>query len=150
MATPQFAPTEEMIPFERLKRPDPILLFDEIVLYEDELADNGIAILSVKVRVHPERLFVLSRFYLRLDGVLVRVRDTRVFVEFATGEVLREYQAREETYANVRNVSFPLSFFFSLLSAGCGGRGWGSCVGGADALRGGRKCMGARRRRCRG
>jgi hypothetical protein len=77
------------------------------VLYEDELADNGIAILSVKIRVHPERLFVLSRFYLRLDGVLVRVRDTRVFVEFATGEVLREYQAREETYANVRNVSFP-------------------------------------------
>lgn len=98
-----------MIPFERLKRPDPILLFDEIVLYEDELADNGIAILSVKIRVHPERLFVLSRFYLRLDGVLVRVRDTRVFVEFATGEVLREYQAREETYANVRNVSFSLS-----------------------------------------
>ncbi|KAH0614685.1 uncharacterized protein H6S33_000321 [Morchella sextelata] len=108
-ATPQFTPTEETIPFDRLKRPDPILLFDEIVLYEDELADNGIAILSVKIRVHPERLFVLSRFYLRLDGVLVRVRDTRVFVEFATGEVLREYQAREETYANVRNKMYGRS-----------------------------------------
>ncbi len=32
-----------------LKRPDPILFYDEIVLYEDELADNGIAQLSVKV-----------------------------------------------------------------------------------------------------
>jgi type 2A phosphatase activator TIP41 len=72
------------------------------MLYEDELADNGIALLSVKVRVMPARLLVLSRFFLRLDGVVFRIRDTRVYVEFQTGEVIREYTAREEKYETVR------------------------------------------------
>ncbi|TGZ82176.1 TIP41-domain-containing protein [Ascodesmis nigricans] len=90
------------IPFDKLRRPDPILLFDEVMLYEDELADNGIAMLSVKVRVMEERLLVLMRFFLRLDDVVVRIRDTRVYVEFATGEVVREYVAREAKYADVK------------------------------------------------
>jgi type 2A phosphatase activator TIP41 len=92
------------IPYDRLRRPDPILLFDDVVLYEDELADNGIAMLSVKVRVMPERLLLLQRFFLRLDGVVVRIRDTRVFVEFATGEVVREFVSREAKYEDVKKV----------------------------------------------
>ena len=95
------------IPYEKLRRPDPILLFDDVMLYEDELADNGIAMLSVKVRVMPERLLVLQRFFLRLDGVVVRIRDTRVYVEFETGEVIREYVSREAKYADVKKVCFP-------------------------------------------
>lgn len=33
----------------KLMRRDPILFFDQIILYEDELADNGIATLDAKV-----------------------------------------------------------------------------------------------------
>lgn len=96
------------IPYDKLKSPDPILLFDEVMLYEDELADNGIAMLNVKVRVMPDRLLVLQRFFLRLDDVIIRIRDTRVYVEFATGEVVREYVAREDSYSNVKKVgAFP-------------------------------------------
>jgi len=95
---------DQGIPYEKLRRPDPILLFDEVVLYEDELADNGIAVMSVKVRVMPERLLVLQRFFLRLDGVVVRIRDTRVYVEFATGEVIREYVSKEAKYQDVKKV----------------------------------------------
>ena len=73
------------------------------MLYEDELADNGITMLSCKIRVMPQRLLLLCRFFLRLDNVLLRIRDTRVYVEFATGEVIREYTAREEKYDVVRN-----------------------------------------------
>lgn len=83
-------------------------MFDEVVLYEDELADNGISLLTIKIRVMPERLFILCRFFLRLDGVLFRIRDTRVYIDFSTGEVIREYQAREETYNHVRSVSRPI------------------------------------------
>jgi len=72
------------------------------VLYEDELADNGITMLSCKIRVMPDRLLLLCRFFMRLDDVLFRIRDTRVFVEFATGEVIREYTAREEQFEKVR------------------------------------------------
>ncbi|KAI5304775.1 hypothetical protein KEM56_005948 [Ascosphaera pollenicola] len=93
-----FTPTDEQIPIELLKRPDPILLFDEIVIYEDELADNGISMLSVKIRVMPERLLLLMRFFMRLDNVLVRLRDTRVYIDFNTGRVIREYIEKEEKY----------------------------------------------------
>lgn len=99
---PAFEPTETQIPLALLKRPDPIHFFDELVLYEDELADNGIAMLSCKVRVMPQRLLLLVRFFMRLDDVVFRIRDTRIFIEFADKVILREYTAREEKYEEVR------------------------------------------------
>lgn len=100
----QFEPSTKPIPVELLKRPDPILFFDEVMLYEDELADNGIAMLSCKIRVMPSRLLLLTRFFMRLDNVLVRLRDTRIYVDFDTGEVIREYLSKEAEYEKVREV----------------------------------------------
>ncbi|KAL2824677.1 TIP41-like family-domain-containing protein [Aspergillus cavernicola] len=97
-----FEETSNPIPIELLKRPDPILFFDEVILYEDELADNGITMLSCKIRVMPGRLLLLSRVFMRLDNVLIRLRDTRVYVDFEKSEVIREYQARECDYEIVR------------------------------------------------
>lgn len=99
-----FEPSSKPIPLELLRQPDPILFFDEIVLYEDELADNGIAMLSCKIRVMPARLLLLSRFFLRLDDVIFRIRDTRVYIEFDTREVIREYVAKEDNFETVRMV----------------------------------------------
>ncbi|CAL5874872.1 uncharacterized protein PFLUO_LOCUS9174 [Penicillium psychrofluorescens] len=99
-----FEETTKPIPIELLKRPDPILFFDEVVLYEDELADNGIAMLSCKIRVMPGRLLLLSRFFMRLDNVLIRLRDTRVYVDFESHEVIREYQAKEGEYEKIRQT----------------------------------------------
>ncbi len=106
--TSPFQPTNKAIPLELLKRPDPIIFFDEVMLYEDEMADNGITFYSCKIRIMPARLLLLCRFFMRLDNVLVRMRDTRVYVEFATGEVIREYVAKEESYEAVRQVWHPL------------------------------------------
>ena len=89
---------------DKLRLPDPILFYDEVDLYEDELGDNGMSLLSLKLRVMPERLLVLSRFFLRLDDVIFRVRDTRVYVEFATGAVMRDYCVMEEKYAKIKEV----------------------------------------------
>ena len=111
---PSFANSETPIPLDLLKRPDPILFFDEVVLYEDEMADNGITMLSCKIRVMPDRLLLLSRFFMRLDNVLFRLRDTRVFVEFATGDVIREYVAKEEKYDVIREVSRIIKMAFPL------------------------------------
>lgn len=90
--------TAHPIRTDLLSKPDPILFFDTVDLYEDELADNGIGLLSIKVRVMPERLLLLSRFFLRLDGVIVRIRDTRVYVEHESGQVIRQYTSKEESY----------------------------------------------------
>ncbi|EIT77426.1 type 2A phosphatase activator tip41 [Aspergillus flavus] len=99
-----FEPTTKSIPLELLKRPDPILFFDEVILYEDELADNGITMLSCKIRVMPARLLLLSRFFLRLDNVLFRLRDTRVYIDFENKEVIREFQSKELDYETVRQT----------------------------------------------
>lgn len=104
-----FEKTDKEIPLELLKRKDPILFFDDVMLYESELDDNGISVLSVKVRVHEQRMLLLSRLFMRLDNVILRVRDTRVYVDFDKDEVLREYTSKEDSFANVRQVCCSLA-----------------------------------------
>ncbi|KAI9815530.1 MAG: hypothetical protein M1827_002664 [Pycnora praestabilis] len=98
----EIVPSTKPIPLELLRRPDPILFFDEVILYEDELADNGITMYSCKIRVMPARLLLLCRFFMRLDDVIFRIRDTRLYVEFGSGEVIREYVAKEEQFETVK------------------------------------------------
>ncbi|KAI1110278.1 type 2A phosphatase activator TIP41 [Nemania sp. NC0429] len=97
-----FTPTNEPIPIELLKRRDPIRFFDDVMLYESELDDNGISAFSAKIRVHDERMLLLCRLYMRLDNVVCRIRDTRIYVDFATETVTREYTAREAKYHDIK------------------------------------------------
>ncbi|TVY87437.1 TIP41-like protein [Lachnellula willkommii] len=97
-----FEDSEEPIPLELLKRPDPILFFEEVLLYESELDDNGISLFSCKLRVMPERMLLLCRLFMRLDKVLVRIRDTRIYVDFNTGKVTRDYTEKEDEFDKVR------------------------------------------------
>lgn len=46
-------------------------------------------------RAMPSGFFALHRFYLRVDDVLVRINDTRVYYERGNNYVLREYTCRE-------------------------------------------------------
>ncbi|KAK8055451.1 hypothetical protein PG993_000678 [Apiospora rasikravindrae] len=94
----------QQIPLELLKRRDPILFFDDVVLYESELDDNGISMLSVKTRVHEQRMLLLCRLFMRLDHVVARVRDTRVYVDFDTDEVIREYTVKEGSYNDLKDA----------------------------------------------
>lgn len=96
------------IPLELLKRRDPILFFDEVVLYESELDDNGTSVYSAKLRVHEHRMLLLCRLFMRLDNVIVRIRDTRIYVDFDTDEVIREYTAKEAGFEEVKKVSDTL------------------------------------------
>lgn len=57
--------------------------------------------MSVRVRVMPTFFFLLARFYLRVDGVLVRICDTRVFGERGSRFILREWTEREANYASL-------------------------------------------------
>ncbi|KAI0527813.1 TIP41-like family-domain-containing protein [Xylaria bambusicola] len=97
-----FAPTDTPIPIELLKRRDPIRFFDDVMLYESELDDNGISVLSAKFRVHDERMLLLCRLYMRLDNVVCRVRDTRVYVDFASEVITREYTVKEASFSDVK------------------------------------------------
>ncbi|OAA74142.1 TipA protein [Cordyceps fumosorosea ARSEF 2679] len=97
---------EDVIPIELLKRRDPILFFDEVVLYESELDDNGISVYSAKLRVHEHRMLLLCRLFMRLDNVIVRIRDTRVYVDFDTEQIIREYTAKEASFEQVKTALY--------------------------------------------
>lgn len=46
--------------------------------------------------------FILLRFYLRVDGVLVRVHDTRIYCDYTKNYLLREYSVRECPYNQIK------------------------------------------------
>ena len=80
----------------------PILYYDQILLYEDDLHDNGAVEYSIKVRVMPHCAYILSRLFLRVDHVLVRLRETRGLVEFASSKtVLSSPQKGTTIYRDV-------------------------------------------------
>lgn len=93
--------TDEQIDIEKLKVREEILFFKEVILFEDELHDNGIALSSVKFRAMPSGFFLLHRFFLRVDGVMIRVVDTRMHYELEKGYILRERSFREGKFEEV-------------------------------------------------
>uniref|UniRef100_UPI00398E42F0 TIP41-like protein n=1 Tax=Pristiophorus japonicus TaxID=55135 RepID=UPI00398E42F0 len=97
-------PTTERIDLEKLKTREQIMYFEEVLLFEDELHDHGVSMLSVKVRVMPSSFFVLLRFFLRVDGVLIRTNDTRVYHEADKNYLLSEYSSRESNISALQNV----------------------------------------------
>ena len=58
--------TQQKIDYERLKIQEKILFYDEIILYEDELDDNGVSKLSLKI---------VSNYFLLIN--LYDVNDSR-------------------------------------------------------------------------
>ncbi|KAL3614260.1 TIP41-like protein [Castilleja foliolosa] len=107
---PHWVDCREQINMVALASKEPILFYDEVVLYEDELADNGVSLLTVKVRVMPSGWFLLLRFWLRVDGVLMRLRDTRMHCAFAEGTepvILRESCWREATFKALSSKGYP-------------------------------------------
>ncbi|KAJ7562544.1 hypothetical protein O6H91_03G073800 [Diphasiastrum complanatum] len=109
----QWVDCDDKIDLVALRAKDPILFYDEVVLYEDELADNGVSLLSVKVRVMPSCWFLLLRFWLRVDGVLMRLRDTRMHCSFQNDSnkapvVIRERCHKEDTFSALALNGFPV------------------------------------------
>ncbi|VTJ75967.1 Hypothetical predicted protein [Marmota monax] len=102
-------PTTDHIDTEKLKAREQIKFFEEVLLFEDELHDHGVSSLSVKIRVMPSSFFLLLRFFLRIDGVLIRMNDTRLYHEADKTYMLREYTSRESKIANLMHV--PPSLF---------------------------------------
>lgn len=77
----------------------PILFSAQTILFEDELDDNGTASYRIRMRVMPSFVFLLARFFLRVDGVLIRVYDTRYFHRFGSDVLVREIVHREADVA---------------------------------------------------
>lgn len=60
----------------------PILYFDDVNLYEDDMHDNGYVSLRCKLRVMPTCVYILLTLFVRVDHVLIRVKEVRMFSSF--------------------------------------------------------------------
>jgi len=89
-------------------RRQPILFYDDITLYEDELHDHGMVLLNAKIRVMPTCWFVLLRYFLRVDRVLIRVEDTRYFHRLGQEWVGKERSRKELTFAQLGKAGLPM------------------------------------------
>ncbi|KAG7515977.1 hypothetical protein JOB18_019746 [Solea senegalensis] len=100
--------TTERIDMEKLKAREQIMFFDDVLLFEDELHDHGVSMISVKIRVMPTSFFLLLRFFLRVDGVLIRINDTRLYHEAGKNYMLREFSTRESKISELKSVPAAL------------------------------------------
>lgn len=56
----------------------------------------------------PSSFFVLLRYFLRVDNVMVRVNDTRLFHDFTTNYIIREFTNKE---CGIKELRLPLPMF---------------------------------------
>lgn len=52
----------------------------------------------------PGTFYILLRYFLRIDNVLLRVNDTRIYNEFGKDYLLLEYTSREAKVADIKVI----------------------------------------------
>ena len=101
--------TDEDIPYHKLGPENPIVHSGQIYLFECDLEDSGYTMGQCRFRVMNDSWYVLLRSYIRVDGVRVRILDTRLFHDFSTRCIQREFTHREASYDELRQAGFNLS-----------------------------------------
>eukprot|EP00105_Crassostrea_gigas_P045387 XP_019929535.1 PREDICTED: TIP41-like protein isoform X4 [Crassostrea gigas] len=94
--------TTERIDIEKLKVREKILFYEDMLLFEDELADNGTSLLNVRMRVMPSGFFILLRFFMRVDNVMIRVNDTRLHYQSGKNYMLREFSTKDDHVKDIK------------------------------------------------
>lgn len=89
------------IPIDKLTSKNPIKFFDEMILYEDELGDNGISILNIKIRVMSDCMLLLQRLFMRVDDVIIKIIDTRLYIDFDNNKIIREQKFFQDDYDHI-------------------------------------------------
>lgn len=72
------------------------LFFEEVILYKVEMANNGIILLFCKIKVVFAQFCLLYRFFIYLNNVLFRIKDTRVYVDFNFCEVIKTIERKKK------------------------------------------------------
>lgn len=98
--------TDEQIPYAKLGPENPILHHGSLYLFESDLEDCGYAMGQMRFRVMEDCYFILVRYYLRVDGVRVRMFDTRIYHEFGTNYLVREFKHLESDFEMLRAQGF--------------------------------------------
>ena len=97
-----------------LGKDNPIRHYGEVIFYEDELGDKGYAKMNARFRIMDDCFFVLLRSYARIDHGLVRILDTRIFHQFGTDCLIRDFQLKQNSYVQLKTKGFSFGSDWSL------------------------------------
>lgn len=61
----------------------------------------------------PSGFFILLRYFLRVDHVLIKMNETRYHFETGKNYIVKEYTSRESTYEHLHDKAVPPAFFIS-------------------------------------
>ena len=75
-------------------------------MHEADLEDCGYTMGQVRFRSMDDSFFILVRNYVRVDGVRVRVLDTRLYHNFQSNYILRQFTHKEADFAMLRKAGF--------------------------------------------
>ena len=76
------------IKYEDLRKTDGnIILQDTVELFEDDLHDCGMVCMTLRYRVMSNCLFIRLRYYLRIENVVVILRDVRWYYQFSESRI---------------------------------------------------------------
>lgn len=60
-------------------------------------------------RVMQGGFFLLLRFFMRVDGVLIRINDTRIYHKAGSSYMLREYSSKERKMEEILGLKVPIT-----------------------------------------
>lgn len=99
----------EGINFQKLMQREPIIFSCEVALYEDELHDHGISSCTAKIRVMHSGYYILLRYFLRVDNVMIRMNDSRFHFEPENNYIMKEFTSKECSIEYLKSKNVPLS-----------------------------------------
>ena len=86
-----------------------VLNYNQVQFFEDELGDIGLSEGKIGFGVMDQCFLGLMRCYLRVDNMLVRNIDTKIYHKFGEKYIIRNFSLKEKTYDELKNNGFHLS-----------------------------------------
>ena len=86
-----------------------VLNYNQIHFFEDELGDIGFSEGKIGFGVMDQCFLGLMRCYLRVDNMVVRNIDTKIYHKFGDKYIIRNFLVKEKTYDELANKGFHFS-----------------------------------------
>ena len=86
-----------------------VLNYNQIHFFEDELGDIGFSEGKIGFGVMDQCFLGLMRCYLRVDNMVVRNIDTKIYHKFGDNYIIRNFLVKEKTYDELANKGFHFS-----------------------------------------
>ena len=106
--TKKFRTEKSNITFPEIKVEN-VLNYKQVQFFEDELGDIGLSEGKIGFGVMNQCFLGLMRCYLRVDNMLVRNIDTKIYHIFGEKYIIRNFSVKEKTYDELKNNGFHLS-----------------------------------------